>query len=241
MAKDRYNDIWWGYDYTGQFGSLEQIWGAPIMDSRGNSELKPGDYSYGDWNGDGVIDDNDKHPIAFGSQSTPVMYYGFTIDMSWKGIDLTAVFQGGAFNNVKYDWYLASPFIYDKNGPAYFYDRYHMSDPSADPKDPRTEWVKGYLPTTSQGSEAMSLNTSTSKASLHDASYLRLKSLEIGYTFPQKWMSKVKVKNLRVFANAYNLFTITGLKYLDPEHPSSGYGTTYPLICTVNFGVNLKF
>lgn len=241
MAKDRYNDIWWGYDYTGQFGSLEQIWGAPIMDSRGNSELKPGDYSYGDWNGDGVIDDNDKHPIAFGAQSTPVMYYGFTIDMSWKGIDLTAVFQGGAFNNVKYDWYLASPFIYDKNGPAYFYDRYHMADPSADPKDPRTEWVKGYLPTTSQGSEAMSLNTSTSKASLHDASYLRLKSLEIGYTFPQKWMSKVKVKNLRVFANAYNLFTITGLKYLDPEHPSSGYGTTYPLICTVNFGVNLKF
>ena len=241
MSKNRYNDIWWGYDYAGQFGSLEQVWSSPIMDNRGNSELKPGDYSYEDWNGDGVIDDSDKHPIAFGAQSTPVMYYGFTIDMSWKGIDLTAVFQGGAFNNVKYDWYLSTPFIYDKNGPSYFYDRWHMADPSADPKDPRTEWISGYLPTTSQGSEAMSLNTSTSKASLHDASYLRLKSLEIGYTFPQKWMSKVSVKNLRVFANAYNLFTITGLKYLDPEHPSSGYGTTYPLICTVNFGANIKF
>ena len=114
-----------------------------------------------------------------------------------------------------------------------------MADPAADPKDPRTEWIPGYLPTTSQGSTAMNLNTSTSRASLRDASYLRLKSLEIGYTFPKKWMNKLSIESLRVFVNAYNLLTFTSLKYLDPEHPSSGYGTTYPLIMTTNFGVNL--
>ena len=211
------------------------------MDSMGNSQLKPGDYSYEDWNEDGVIDDNDKHPIQFGAQSTPVLYYGLSFDLSWKGIDFAAVFQGGAFNNVKYSWYLSTPFIYDKNGPSYFYDRWHMADPAADPKDPRTEWIPGYLPTTSQGSDAMNLNTSTSKASLHDASYLRLKSVELGYSLPQKWMEKAKISSIRIFANAYNLLTFTGLKYLDPEHPSDGYGTTYPLIMTCNFGLNIKF
>lgn len=238
---NRYNDIWWGYDYAGQFGNYEEIWGSPIMDSKGNSQLKPGDYSYEDWNEDGVIDDNDKHPIQFGAQSTPVLYYGLSFDLSWKGIDFAAVFQGGAFNNVKYSWYLSTPFIYDKNGPSYFYDRWHMADPAADPKDPRTEWIPGYLPTTSQGSDAMNLNTSTSKASLHDASYLRLKSVELGYSLPQKWMEKAKISSIRIFANAYNLLTFTGLKYLDPEHPSDGYGTTYPLIMTCNFGLNIKF
>ena len=76
---------------------------------------------------------------------------------------------------------------------------------------------------------------------LHEASYIRLKSLELGYTLPKKWVQKVNASSVRVFTNAYNLLTCTGLKYLDPEHPSSGYGTTYPLICTVNFGVNIKF
>ena len=161
--------------------------------------------------------------------------------MAWKGIDFAAVFQGGAFNQVKYDWYLSTPFIYDKNGPNFFYDRWHMADPAADPKDPNTEWIAGYLPTTSQSSTAMALNTATSSASLHDATYLRLKSIEIGYTFPKRWMDKIGVGSIRTFANAYNLLTFTGLKYLDPEHPSSGYGTTYPLIMTANFGVNIKF
>ena len=239
-STDRYNDIWWGYSYTGQFKNLEQIWNYAIMDNLGNQQLKPGDYSYEDWNGDGVIDNNDSHPIRFGAQSTPVLYYGFTVDMNWKGIDLTAVFQGGAFNYVKYNWYLLDPFIYDKNGPAFFYDRWHMKDASSDPLDPRTEWISGYLPTTSQSSTAMNLNTSTSSASLHDASYLRLKSLEVGYTLPKRWVSKLDISSVRFFANGYNLWTLTGLKYLDPEHPSTGYGTTYPLICTVNFGVNVK-
>lgn len=239
-STNRYNDIWWGYDYSGQFTSLQEIWNAPIMDNLGNSQLKPGDYSYEDWNGDGVIDSNDSHPITFGAQTTPVLYYGLTIDMAWKGFDLTAVFQGGAFNNVKYEWYLSTPFIYDKNGPDFFYDRWHMEDASADPMDPRTVWVSGYLPTTSQSSTAMSLNTSTSRASLHDASYVRLKSVEIGYTLPKKWVKRINASSVRVFSNGYNLLTITGLKYLDPEHPSSGYGTTYPLTCTVNFGVSIK-
>lgn len=239
-ANNRYNDIWWGQDYAGQFKSLHEIWSSPIMDGLGNAELKPGDYRYEDWNGDGVIDDNDVHPFSFGAQNRPSLYYGFTVDMSWKGLDLSAVFQGGAFNYVKYDWYLANPFIYDKNGPDFFYDRWHMEDPMADPHNPATVWIPGYLPTTSQDSKAMSLNATNSMASLHNASYLRLKSLEIGYTLPKKWMEKIGAHSIRVFSNAYNILTFTGLKYLDPEHPSDGYGTTYPLTCTVNFGVNIK-
>ena len=239
-SSNRYNDISWGYDYAGQFTSLDHIWHSPVMDGLGNANFKPGDYMYEDWNDDGVIDENDSHPIAFGAQTTPVLYFGFTIDFTWKAFDFAAVFQGGAFNNVKYEWYLSTPFIYDKNGPDFFYDRWHMEDPSANPLDPRTIWIPGYLPTTSQASPAMSSNVSTSRASLHDASYLRLKSLEIGYIFPKRWAEKINASSVRIFANGYNLLTFTGLKYLDPEHPSSGYGTTYPLICTANFGVKIK-
>ena len=150
---------------------------------------------------------------------------------------MTMLLQGGALSNVMYSWYLSIPFIDNKNGPNFFYDRWHMQDPTADPKDPRTVWVAGYLPTTSQGSTAMSLNSSASTSSIHRTDYLRCKSLELGYTIPHV----LGIKNTRIYCSAYNLFTITGLKYLDPEHPSSGYGLTYPLIRTINFGASLKF
>ena len=68
-----------------------------------------------------------------------------------------------------------------------------------------------------------------------------MKSAEIGYTFPKQWLSSVGVKNLRVYFNAYNLFTITGVRGVDPEKPTDLYGYMYPLNKTFNFGANITF
>lgn len=86
---------------------------------------------------------------------------------------------------------------------------------------------------------------------IHNTSYIRLKTLEIGYTLPTRWMKVVGVKSLRVYANAYNLLTITGVKNMDPERPGrtggingSGEGIlfyNYPVNRTFNFGASIKF
>ncbi|HEY9560892.1 MAG TPA: TonB-dependent receptor [Anseongella sp.] len=244
-STNRWSDVWWGYSSEGSFQNYQEIWDHAIYtaDNAGNSELKPGDYKYLDWNEDGVIDDKDVHPIMggnYGQQSTPKLSYGMSLFAEYQGFDLSVVFQGGAMGTIMYDWILARPFISDQSGPDFFYDRWHMKDPLADPKDPRTEWVPGTLPTTSQGSQAMGFNASTSNSTVHRTDYLRCKSLEIGYTLPGKILDWAGIKNVRVFGSAYNLFTLTGLKYLDPEHPSSAYGLVYPLIRTINFGASVK-
>lgn len=244
-TNDRWSDIWWGYQSLGQFQDYEEIWSHAkyVSNNAGNSELKPGDYKYLDWNEDGVIDDKDIYPLMsgnYGQQSIPMLSYGMVLDAQYKGFDVNVVFQGGALGTVMYDWILARPFISDQSGPAYFYDRWHMADPTADPLDPRTVWVPGQLPTTSQGSPAMSFNAAASTSTINRTDYLRCKSVELGYSLPQKATSWVGTSGIRVFASAYNLFTITGLNYLDPEHPSSSYGLVYPLIRTVNVGATIK-
>ncbi len=70
-STNRYNDIWWAMTMLASSMIFTYIWDAPIMDNLGNSQLKPGDYCYEDWNGDGVIDENDLHPIKYGAQTSP--------------------------------------------------------------------------------------------------------------------------------------------------------------------------
>lgn len=229
---DRYGDLWWGYGYLGQFQSYDDIYNSPIQDSKGNSILRPGDYAYEDWNEDGVIDDNDKHPIA--TTGYPKINFGFTVGAEWKGFDLTMVFQGVAMSNVRYPSQLEKPLYWDRNGLSMFMDRWHLSDI----EDPDSEWIPGYYPSATNGETT---NYVDSERLVQNASYLRLKSLEFGYTIPEMLLSKLGIKKARLYFNGYNLLTFTGIKYLDPEHPSDTYGCLYPLTKTYNIGVNLTF
>jgi hypothetical protein len=76
---------------------------------------------------------------------------------------------------------------------------------------------------------------------IQNTRYLRLKSIELGYTVPKYLVSKVGISNLRFYVNGYNLLTFCNMKYIDPEHTSDTYGDIYPLNKTVTFGVNVKF
>ena len=126
---NRYSDMGWGYGSNGQYTSMEDIWNSPDQDGKGGSTLLPGDWKYEDWNGDGIIDDNDVYPNVFEfSNSNPKMTYGATVTANWKGFDLNILFQGGAGFNVRYLEQLQYPLCFGGNGLSHFYDRYHQDE-----------------------------------------------------------------------------------------------------------------
>jgi len=228
----RYNDLWWGYDYRGPFTSYAEAYTAPNQDSKGNSLERPGDRAYVDWNGDGMIDGNDSHPIA--TTGYPQISYGMTLGADFKGFDLNMVFQGTARSHVRYSDQLMAPLSWGLNGLQIFMDRWHLTDPN----DPNSKWIPGYYPSTNTGE---STNYVSSTALVQDASYLRLKSLEFGYTIPEHILRNYGIHRVRVYFSGYNLFTLTKVKYLDPEHPSDTYSLLYPISKTYNMGISLTF
>lgn len=231
-ANDRATGIWWGYSDAGRITSWDEIYYNPVFISN-NTIL--GDYEYKDWNGDGWISALDEHPLVNNS-TTPLINYGLTLSGSWKGIDMSMLWQGTSSRYTSYIEMLLTPLTWGNAGTlSQFMDRWHPADPKANPYDPATKWVEGYYGYTGSQPNVNSM------FNMQNASYVRLKSLEIGYTFPSKWMKTIGSKGIRVYANAYNLLTFTKLKYLDPESPSANTGYNYPLNKTFSVGLNVKF
>lgn len=226
---NRYQGVQFGYEGNGRYQNWDEIWNETLYHEK---NLLPGDYKYLDWNGDGEINSQDEHPYAF--DQTPWMNYSLSIDCAYKGFDFSMLWQGSALGSMSYEEPLYS--IWGQNGGGaleQYWDRWHPADENADPYDPNTKWVKGYYAYTGHYPSANSTFNRVSTA------YLRLKQIELGYTLP-KWKAFPSL-NLRVYANAYNLFTITGVKFVDPEHPSDDLGRLYPLNRTYTFGVQVSF
>ena len=226
---NRYQGVQFGYEGNGRYQNWDEIWNETLYHEK---NLLPGDYKYLDWNGDGEINSQDEHPYAF--DQTPWMNYSLSVDCAYKGFDFSMLWQGSALGSMSYEEPLYS--IWGQNGGGaleQYWDRWHPADENADPYDPNIEWVKGYYAYTGHYPSANSTFNRVSTA------YLRLKQIELGYTLP-KWKAFPSL-NLRVYANAYNLFTITGVKFVDPEHPSDDLGRLYPLNRTYTFGVQVSF
>ena len=232
---NRYADMGWTYGSNGQFTSMDDIWHSPIQDGQGGATQLPGDWKYEDWNGDGIIDGNDVYPNTYehsNDNGNPKMTFGATITAEWKGFDVNLLFQGGGGFNVIYFEQLQYPLCFGGNGLAHFYDRYHQ--------DESGNWIAGKWPTT-RDAGSYGTNYARCKQTTYDASYLRLKSVELGYTIPQNFTRKFRVDRLRIFASGYNLFTLSNLDFVDPEHPEGTYGYLYPIMRNFNFGLNLAF
>lgn len=235
---DRSNNIIWGNKLDGQFQNQAQINSAPIEDGQGNRYVKPGDLKYTDVNGDGIIDNWDIVPIAKGntnSQALPEISYGVTLTFAWKSFDMSALFQGATNFSVQLNEQLSGPFPWGRNGLSQFYDTWHQ----ADNNDPNSAWIPGYYPAARLS--GVNPNGNVSPFYIKDASYLRFKSLEIGYSLPTKYTRKVGIQKLRIFANGFNLITWSKLSYMDPEHPQDQYGYMYPITRNYNLGLSITF
>ena len=208
-------------DYKDIRNSPEQTFG----------EVMPGDIKYKDVNGDGKIDGLDVVPI--GATAYPNLVYGFGISALLRNFDINILFQGSGKVSRQIDGFTVYPFSAGDWGNI-------LKDVEGD-----NRWILGYnedphakYPRLSYGGNANNYRASTYW--LRDMAYLRLKTLEVGYTLPGNFTRRFKVNNLRVYLLATNLLTFSQFKLWDPELSSSN-GQQYPLskIYTVGIKFNL--
>lgn len=249
----RNKNVIWGYEIIGRFESWEQIRNYPVFmnGEKGNIQQLPGDPIYRDVNNDGMITEADMIPLFYGGQVTvnsaadyssgqPPLQYGLNLSASWRGIDFNMLLQGAARYTINLGEGWQTPLYSDRNAPEYLMDRWHLADPA----DKDSEWVPGYFPASRNPLDATSLRLVNS-IYRRNASYLRLKNIELGYSFDQRLLKKVKVDKCRIYVNATNLFTFTDkiLKMFDPERGEGDYSAnySYPLNKTINVGLNITF
>lgn len=192
-------------------------------------KVYPGDAMYADLNGDKIVDGNDK--CVAGYADRPEYTFGLNLGCNWKGFSLSMQWAGSTNVSRMYDIEYRIPFTNaGKRGLlTYFYDGCWTPENQQGAIYPRPS------------EESESWNSEPSTLWLQDASYLRLKSLNIGYTITDKpFLKKLGISSLGFTFSGYNLLTFSPLKYLDPESKPDRFGD-YPLIKLYSFGLNLNF
>lgn len=220
-----------GYVSDGLFMSQEEIDNHEIdQDQNGNSTLIPGDIRYKDLNGDSVITFRDQKVIGYGSQ--PDLSFGMNLGVNYKGLSVSALFQGASMYSLYAAGNVAGTFLNGSIPLKYHYNHRYTPD-AKNPKLPASNF-------TGNG-----LNDNNSKHSdfwNRNVTYVRLKRFNIGYDLPSTWLESVGLRQLRVYASGSNLFTFDNLgifsKSFDPEN-SIGQ-RSYPLVRTVAMGVKLS-
>ena len=228
---DRWTNIYYGYNYIGQFQSQEELNNSPVQDSQGNRTLLPGDLKYEDVNKDGLITSLDQVPIARGE--IPDMNLGLNLLIRYKQFDLNMFFMGAANYMHSRVWYFRGPLPWNRNSLSIFTDNWHHENIY----DVNSPWIPGRFPAArTQGTPPS--NSWDSDFWLEDAQYIRLKNLELGYNFDKSLVSRLSIQNLRVYVSGFNLLTLCKMKDVDPEILAD---TSYPIMRDVTFGVNVSF
>ncbi len=191
-----------------------------------NGGQKAGDVKFADVNGDGKVDSNDQTVISY-DNATPKIIGGLLFGGNYKNFDFSVLFQGATKVKKHLDLYAT---VFFNNGSqncfAELKDYWTPDNPNAAYPRP---W-EGRHPD----------NNRPSTLYLRDASYLRLKSVDIGYSFPTKAISKLGIEKIRIYFTGSNIFTIDKLKIFDPETENTS-GQYYPQQKTFNLGVNVIF
>ena len=207
--------------------------GFPV--SKLGGVVKPGSIRYVDTNKDGFIDNSDEQKI--GSPAVPEIIYSLSTDLSWKGFDLNVMFQGAANAST----YSEGPFT-NAWGTSGNFSAYLLNN-SWTPDNPGARF-----PALSPNGLTQNDSTSFSTFYMIDASYLRLKYAEFGYTLPKAWTDSVNLGSVRLFTSGINLLTWSEtIDYgIDAEATShnnsgSGRGWYHPQQRTFTFGINVNF
>ena len=237
LFRSRVGYVNWGYEAIGRFDSWEQIANYPVdNDRKGNRTVVPGDIMYKDQNNDGVINYLDERPIGYRVDSTPTLNFGINLSASWKGFDLAMDWTGSGMTSWNQCYETARPFQNDGNSPdEVLKDAWHLSDIW----DANSPLIPGKYPMVRLNTDETSAYDKSSYW-LHNVTYLKLRNLEVGYTFPKTWLNRTGISNLRLFVSGTNLLTLSNLSVMDPECASDN-GLDYPPMRVINIGVNLKF
>ena len=220
----------------GLFKDYDDIRNSPVQDFDGY-KVMPGDIKYKDVNGDGKIDGNDQ--VAIGATTKPNLIYGFGIAANWKGLDVNLHFQGAGKSTYFIDGSTVHMF---KLGDGWGNVLSEMANSnrwiSADISgDPATENPNAEYPRLSYGPNSNNYQQSTYW--LRNGSYLRLKTVEVGYTLPTQLVNKVHFNTVRIFFVGTNLLTWSAFKLWDTEMGSTD-GKRYPLSKNLSLGISVN-
>ncbi len=194
-----------------------------------------GDIKYKDINGDGKITDDDQVPI--GLPMTPKITYGFGLSAGYKNFDLSVFFQGNAQSSFWLDPVSISPFIDTDNDGSIISNNALLDVIATDHWSEDNRNIYAFWPRL--GNEVSANNTQCSTWWMQNGSFLRLKSLEIGYSLPEKLIRKWGLNAIRLYFNGSNLLTWSKFKLWDPEMGANGLG--YPIQRVYNIGLNVNF
>lgn len=227
------------YEYLSKLGyPLNQEWGyvaerlfvdeaeVENLPSQFDGNYLAGDIKYVDINDDGRIDDLDQ--VAIGYPTIPEIVYGFGASVGYKSIDFSFFFQGIARESFFINPSDIAPFVGERNALQVIADD-HWSD---DNPDPYAFWPR-------LSTESVYNNEVQSTWWIQNGSFLRLKSLEVGYSMPRKTLNRLGLTEMRIYASGTNLLTFSGFKLWDPEMAGNGLG--YPPQRLFNMGVQISF
>ncbi|MGV8096397.1 MAG: SusC/RagA family TonB-linked outer membrane protein [Mangrovibacterium sp.] len=232
LATGRPVDQYFGLTFEGFYNSWDEVNDPerPVSQWEGGG-LQPGDMKYKDLNGDGRITTDDMGAIRH--SNWPEITYSFSAGCSWNGFDLSVLFQGTGNVSVSYSSASAYPFTADwgsaqkwhmerwtperyANGEKINFPRLELSPDKQHNYQPSSFWVQ-------------------------DASYLRLKNVELGYRFTSDAMKKIGLNSMRIYISGNNLITWTNLKYSKDPDARELWGRVYPTLRVFNGGVNFQF
>lgn len=225
---DRSVDLEHGKDGSGFFNTNDDVAKSGLLYETGGGMPRPGDFIYKDLNGDNIINEKDMAPIKY-SSLVPRINYGFSVGGSFKGIDFSVMFQGVG----QYSKYYSGRGVFEEEGSKYFLD-------ICDNRWTEERYANGEKITHPRLANSGSTSHVQNDYYIMDASYMRLKKAEIGYTFPSQFIKKAKMSNVRVYISGDNLCTWTNLltKAFDPEQTSV---LDYPLMRSFSCGINFQF
>jgi TonB-linked SusC/RagA family outer membrane protein len=230
----------WGYVAERLFVDEDEVRNSPEQ----FGEYLAGDIKYKDINRDGKITELDQVPIGY--PTSPEIVYGFGLSTGWKNFDFSFFFQGLAREsfwielNNSFSWDSGTqsnkitsvgttPFI---NGASALLDAYAGDHWSEDNRNIYALWPR-------LSDTYVNNNMQTSTWWMRDGSFLRLKSVELGYSLPEKVVSKIYMSGFRIYFSGTNLLTFSKFKMWDPEMGGNGLG--YPVQQVFNFGLQVSF
>lgn len=210
-----------GYQALGFFIDEADIANSPAQQF---SEVKPGDIKYKDQNGDGIINEYDQVAMGYNSM-VPEIYYSFHVGAEWKGIGVSALFQGaGNYTAVLGAQSMYQPLINNTNISEHYYNNRWT---------PETPFARFPRLTT----ESNPNNFQTNSVWLADESFLKLRNCEVYYKLPAGILSKLRMKSGKVYVRGVDLLTFDHIDISDPE----SIGVAYPMTRSVNVGFAFGF
>jgi TonB-linked SusC/RagA family outer membrane protein len=228
-----------GYHAMGLFSTADDKNGDGIVNATDGynvvqfGELHPGDIRYADLSGpggkpDGKIDANDE--TAIGNPVYPLISYGFTPTASWKGFDATLFFQGSAMMSFDINsTFQTLPFANNSSNTTTEYLNNRWTPTTQDTKYPRATQAP------------YANNTRGSDFWIIDNGFLRLKTAILGYTIPKSVIKSLHIQSVRFYVSGQNLWTISKLKFMDPEVGYNDRETAYPNQKVTTLGLNVTF